>query len=64
MCFTFVFLFIVIIFMTTTIFQSRCIHLWAFDFSHIDELVLLLCQRLDKGIKRGHCPGGSKGETN
>jgi hypothetical protein len=52
------------ILITYKILHSKCMHLWAFDFSHIDEIVLLLCQRVDKGIKRGHCPSGSKGETN
>jgi hypothetical protein len=62
MYFLFVFVFIFLLLMTSIIFHSKCMHLWGFVFSHIDELVLLLCQRLDKGFKGGHHPGGSRGE--
>jgi hypothetical protein len=30
------------ILVTATILHSKCMRLWAFDFSHVDELVLLL----------------------
>jgi hypothetical protein len=43
MCFPFVFVFRFLILMTATILHSKCMHFWAFDFVHIDELVLLLC---------------------
>jgi hypothetical protein len=44
------------------ILHSKCMHLWAFDFAHVDELGLLLCQGFDKVLKRRHLPGGSGGE--
>jgi hypothetical protein len=48
------------ILMTTSILYSKCMHLWAFDFSHVDELRLLLCQGFDKFLIQvdigGHPP--------
>jgi hypothetical protein len=64
MCFPFVFVFRFLILMNTTIMHSKCMCLWDFDFSHVDKLVLLLCQRFNKDLKRGHLPGGSIGEPN
>ena len=53
MSFPFVFIFRFLILMAS-IFHSKCIHLWAFDFSHVDELGFLLCQGFDKFLKRRH----------
>jgi hypothetical protein len=50
--------------MTSTIMQSKCMFFWAFDFSHVDKLVLLLCQRLNKDLKRGNLLGGSRDDPN
>jgi hypothetical protein len=44
------------------ILHSECMHLWAFDFSHVDELGFLLCQGFDKVLKRRNLLGGSRGK--
>jgi len=64
MCFPYVFIFRFLVFMTTSIFHSKFMHLWGFDFSHVDYLALLLCQRFDKFLKRRHILDGSTGECN
>jgi hypothetical protein len=45
------------------ILHSKCMHLWAFDFSHVDELGLLLCQGFDKVLKRRNLLGGFECES-
>jgi hypothetical protein len=62
MRFFFVFIFIFMIFLAS-ILHSKCMHLWAFDFSHVDELGFLLCQGFDKVLKRRYLPGGFGGES-
>jgi hypothetical protein len=58
--FPFIFIFIFIILMDA-IFHGKCMHLWSFDFFHVDELDFLLCQGFDKVLKRRCLPGGSRG---
>jgi hypothetical protein len=45
-----------------SILHSKCMHLWAFVFSQVDELGFLLCQGFDKFLKRRNLLGGSRGE--
>jgi hypothetical protein len=62
MRFLFVFIFRYMIFVAV-IFHSECMCLWAFDFAHVNDLGLLLCQGFDKILKRRHLLGGSRGES-
>jgi hypothetical protein len=62
MRFPFIFIFIFMIFLAS-IMHSECMHPWAFDCAHVDELGFLLCQGFDKVLKRRHLPGGSRGES-
>jgi hypothetical protein len=43
--------------------HNECMHPWAFDCTHVDELGFLLCQGFDKVLKRRHLLGGSRGES-
>jgi hypothetical protein len=61
MRFPFVFIFLFMIFMAA-ILHNECTCLWAFYFSHVDEVGLVLCQGFDKFLKRRHILGGSRGE--
>jgi hypothetical protein len=60
--FHFVFIFRFLIFVSS-ILHSEYMNLWAFDFSHVDELGLLLCHGFDKVLKKRNLLGGSKGES-
>jgi hypothetical protein len=52
MCKSFPFFFIFRFFiLMALILHSKCMHLWAFDFFHVDEIGLLLCQGFDKLLK-------------
>jgi hypothetical protein len=62
MIFMFIFIFIFRVFVAATM-HSECMHPWAFDCAHVDELGFLLCQTFDKVIKRRHLLGGSRGES-
>ena len=63
MRFSLVFIFRFLIFVSA-IMHSECMHPWAFDCAHVDELGFLLCQGFDKVLKRRYLLGGSKGESN
>jgi hypothetical protein len=62
MRFPLIFIFRFLIFLAS-IMHSECMHPWAFDCTHVDELCFLLCQGFDKVLKRRHLPGGSRGES-
>jgi hypothetical protein len=62
MRFSFIFIFIFLIFLAA-IMHSECMHPWAFDCSHVDDLGFLLCQGFDKFLNRRHLLGGSRGES-
>jgi hypothetical protein len=63
MIFPFIFIFIFLIFVAA-IMHGECMHPWAFDCAHVDELGFLLCQAFDKVLKRRHILGGSRGKSN
>ena len=63
MCMRFIFVFIFrFLILVASILHNKSMRLWAFDFSHVDELGLLLCHGFDKVLKRRHLLGGSRGE--
>jgi hypothetical protein len=62
MSFHFVFIFRFLILMIASILHSKCMYLWAFDFSHVDEVGLLLYQGFDKLLNIRHLPGSSRGK--
>jgi hypothetical protein len=62
MRFLFIFIFRFMIFVDA-IMHSECMHPWAFDCAHVDEISFLLCHGFDKVLKRRHLPGGSRGES-
>jgi hypothetical protein len=42
--------------------NSECMHPWAFNCAHVDEIGFLLCQGFDKVLKRRHLLAGSRGK--